>query len=86
MLSLFFTVTIPLLSLDRNLTTSQTWWCTSLIPALGRQRQPDFWVPGQPGLQSEFQNSQSYTEKPCLEKTKQKKKTKNKKERKKSHN
>ena len=24
---------------------------------------------GQPGLQSEFQDSQSYTEKPCLEKT-----------------
>jgi hypothetical protein len=25
-----------------------------LIPALGRQRQVDFWVWGQPGLQSEF--------------------------------
>jgi hypothetical protein len=41
-----------------------------LIPALGRQRQADFCVRGQPGLQSEFQNSQSYTEKPCLEKLK----------------
>ena len=41
-----------------------------LIPALGRQRQVDFWVRGQPGLQSEFQDSQGYTEKPCLEKTK----------------
>jgi hypothetical protein len=39
-----------------------------LIPALGRQRQADFWVRGQPGLQSEFQDSQGYTEKPCLEK------------------
>jgi hypothetical protein len=42
---------------------------------LGRQRQVDFWVWGQPGLQSEFQDSQGYTEKPCLEKqnkTKQK--------------
>jgi hypothetical protein len=39
-----------------------------LIPALGRQRQADFWVRGQPGLQSEFQDSQSYTEKPCLKK------------------
>ena len=29
----------------------------------------DLWVWGQPGLQSEFQDSQSYTEKPC--KTKQ---------------
>jgi hypothetical protein len=41
-----------------------------LIPALGRQRQADFWVRGQPGLQSEFQDSQGYTEKPCLEKKK----------------
>jgi hypothetical protein len=39
-----------------------------LIPALRRQRQTDFWVQGQPGLQSEFQDSQGYTEKPCLEK------------------
>ena len=42
-----------------------------LIPALGRQRQVDFWVRGQPGLQSEFQDSQGYTEKPCLEKQQQ---------------
>jgi hypothetical protein len=41
-----------------------------LIPALGRQRQVDFWVRGQPDLQSEFQDSQGYTEKPCLEKKK----------------
>jgi hypothetical protein len=45
-------------------------WCTPLIPALGRQRQSDFWVRGQPGLQSEFQDSQGYTEKPCLKKPK----------------
>jgi hypothetical protein len=31
---------------------------TPLIPALGRQRQADFWVQGQHGLQSEFQDSQ----------------------------
>jgi hypothetical protein len=37
-----------------------------LILALGRQRQEDFWVHGQPVLQSEFQDSQGYTEKPCL--------------------
>jgi hypothetical protein len=43
-----------------------------LIPALGRQRQADFWVWGQLGLQSEFQDSQGYTEKPCLEKQKNK--------------
>jgi hypothetical protein len=49
---------------------------TFSIPALGRQRQVDFWVRGQPGLQSEFQDSQGYTEKPCLEKKKKKKKPK----------
>jgi hypothetical protein len=38
------------------------------IQALRRQRQADFWVWGQSGLQSEFQGSQGYTEKPCLEK------------------
>jgi hypothetical protein len=32
--------------------------------------QADFWVRGQPGLQSEFQDSQGYTEKPCLKKIK----------------
>jgi hypothetical protein len=37
-------------------------------PSTQRQGQADFWVRGQPGLQSEFQDSQSYTEKPCLEK------------------
>jgi hypothetical protein len=47
-----------------------------LIPAIGRQRQADFWIWGQPGLQSEFQDSQGYTEKPCQEKPKKKKKKK----------
>jgi hypothetical protein len=28
------------------------WWCMPLIPALGRQRQADFFVRGQPDLQS----------------------------------
>ena len=35
----------------------------TLITALGRQRQADFLVQGQPGLQSDFQDSQGYTEK-----------------------
>jgi hypothetical protein len=48
-------------------------WHTLLIPALKRQRQADFLVRGQPGLQREFQDSQDYTEKPCLEKKKKKK-------------
>jgi hypothetical protein len=26
----------------KNLQKSQVWWCTSLIPALGRQRQAGF--------------------------------------------
>jgi hypothetical protein len=58
------------------------WWCTPLIPALGRQRQrqADFWVRGQFGLQSEFQDSQGYTEKHSLEENqKPKKKTTTKK-------
>jgi hypothetical protein len=62
-----------------NIKASRAWWLTPLIPALGRQRQVDFWVRGQPGLQSEFQDSQGYTEKPCLEKPKNKKKKKKKK-------
>ena len=41
-----------------------------LIPALGRQSQADFWVQGQPGLQSEFQDGQGYTDKSCLKKKK----------------
>jgi hypothetical protein len=42
-------------------------WCrTPLVPALGRQRQVDLWVQGQPGLKSEFQDSQGDTEKPWL--------------------
>jgi hypothetical protein len=46
------------------------WWCTPLIPAFGRQRQTDLCVRGQPGLQSEFQDSQDYTGKLCIEKIK----------------
>ena len=48
------------------------------------QRQADFWVRGQPSLQSKLQDSQGYTEKPCLKiqqqnKTKQNKTKQNKK-------
>jgi hypothetical protein len=55
-------------------TLAGRWWCTPLIPALRRQRQADFRVRGQPGLQSEFHDNQDYTERPCLEKPKKKKK------------
>ena len=40
-------------------------------------------VQGQPGLQREFQDSQGYTEKPCLKKPKKKKKRKKEKKKKK---
>jgi hypothetical protein len=62
----------------KNCGPAGRWWHMPLIPALGRQRQVDFWVRGQPGLQSEFQDSQGYTEKSCLEKPKEKKKRKKK--------
>ena len=52
------------------------WWHTPLIPALGSQRQVDFCIRGQPGLQSEFQDSQGYIEKPRLGKQKTKNKNK----------
>ena len=39
----------------------------------------DFWVQDQPGLHSEFQDNQGYTEKPCLKKKKKKKRKKEKK-------
>jgi hypothetical protein len=41
-----------------------------LTPAPRRQKHAGLWVWGQPALQSEFQDSQGYTEKPCLEKEK----------------
>ena len=40
--------------------------------------QADFWVQSQTGLQSEFQASQSYTEKPCPKNQNKKQKNKNK--------
>ena len=42
------------------------WWYMLLIPVFGRQRQVDLQAWGQPGLQSEFQDSQGYTERSCL--------------------
>jgi hypothetical protein len=50
--------------------TAGQWWFMLLIPALGKQKQMDFLVQGQPTLQSEFQDNKGYTEKPCLKKKK----------------
>ena len=49
----------------------------------GRGRRISELVQGQPGLQSEFQDSQDYKEKPCLKKPKKKKKKEKKRKRKK---
>jgi hypothetical protein len=68
-------LTVHLIWLRWEINKSQEGWRMPLIPAFGRQRQADFWVWGQPGLQSELQDSQGYTEKPCLEKPTNKQKT-----------
>jgi hypothetical protein len=59
----FFALVIELFNSSR---CDEVWWCTPLIPAIWRQRQANFWVRGQPSLESEFQDSQGYTDKPCL--------------------
>jgi hypothetical protein len=78
---IFFRTPIKPLQPKKKKKKAEQWWHTPLIPAFfGRQRQAEFLVRGQPGLQSKFQNSQGYTEKPCLEKkTKQNKQTTKKK-------
>ena len=47
-------------------------------PNTWRQKQADFWVWGQPGLQSDFQDIQGYTEKPYIKKQQQQQKQKQK--------
>jgi hypothetical protein len=51
-------------------------------PSTREAEAADFWVWGQTGLQSEFQDTQGYIEKHCLkkQKTKKPKKKKNEKE------
>jgi hypothetical protein len=54
------------------------WWYIPSIPGLRRQRQADLCEFKARLVYSEFQDSQNYTEKPCLEKPKTKTKTNNK--------
>ena len=60
--------------LEQELEVARQWWHKTLIPTLVRQREMDFWVLGLPGVQSEFQDSQGYTEKPLSWKKQEKKK------------
>jgi hypothetical protein len=46
-----------------------------------REAEAGRFLSSRPGLQSEFQNSQGYTEKPCLKKPKKKKRKKKEKKR-----
>jgi hypothetical protein len=46
------------------------WWCTPLIPALGRGRWISEFKASLVVYKVEFQESQGYTEKPCLGKKK----------------
>jgi hypothetical protein len=66
------------LKLRLRLIPAGQWWRTPLIPAL-REAQAGGFLSSRPAwLQSEFQDSQGYTEKPCLEKkNKTNKQTKN---------
>ena len=62
--------TVAYKSFQRILEWWWQWWLMALI--LERQRQEDLWIQDQLGIQSKFQKSQDYTEKPCPKKTKQK--------------
>ena len=63
---------------------SQQWWCTSLNPALGRQRQADLWVQSQPGLQREFQITRAIQRNPVSKNQIKKQKERKRKEDKKT--
>ena len=61
---------------DKNVTSRAVEMYT-INPSTGEAKEGgSLWVWGQPGPQSEFQNSQGYAEKPCHKKKKKKKKNK----------
>ena len=77
-INIFLLAKAPVVYILQERLTSQHWWLMPLIPALGRQRQVDFRVQGQPVLQSKLKDSQGDTEKSCLKKTKERKEKKRK--------
>ena len=62
----------------KSLIVAGRWWHTPLIPELGRQRQVDFLIQDQAGLQSDLQDSQGYPEKLSVKKLQQQKTKQNK--------
>jgi hypothetical protein len=56
------------------------WWHMPLIPALGRQRQADFWVLGRPGLQVNSRTVRASQGNPVSKKKNKKQKTETKKQ------
>jgi hypothetical protein len=66
--------TLLLILLFKNETHQPGVVAWAFNPSTWEAEAGDFWVQGQPGLQSEFQDSQGYTEKLCFEKPKKKKK------------
>jgi hypothetical protein len=58
------------MKLTRMLAIEQGMVAHTFNPSTQEGGQADFWVLGHPGLQSDFQESQGYREKPCLKKNK----------------